>query len=137
MIIPIAIFALSILFLVQFFVAYCRSLTAASYRLELSPETHEVTGIDDHLVQGDDFKRVLHLLRLCPESGSDRMQLASVRAYYGLVSMLRMIFAPVIPTLADWTERERAACGYFAAVALDRRIAHNRGMVSQQMGGQL
>lgn len=137
MIIPIVILTLSILFLIQFFVAYCRSLTAASFRMELSPEAHEVTGIEDHHVHGDDFKRMLHLLRLCPESGNDKVQLASVRAYYGLVSILRMIFAPVMPAVGDWTERERAACGYFAAVALDRRIAHNRGLVAQQMGSQL
>ncbi len=123
------------MFLIQFFVAYCRSLLSATYRLELSVEAHQVTGIEDHLVRGDDFARMLHLLRLCPESGNDRVQLTSVRTYYSLVSMLRMVFAPVVPAVADWTDRERAACGYFAAVALDRRIAHNRGLVAQQMRG--
>jgi hypothetical protein len=39
----------------------------------------------------------------------------------------------LIPSLRAWTESERSQCAYFAAVALDRRIAHNRDMFAEQM----
>jgi hypothetical protein len=39
--------------------------------------------------------------------------------------------------VADWTERERAGCAYFAAVTLDRRIAYNRDLMAQQSSGAL
>ena len=125
------IFVISIAFLMQFFVAYCRSVITSSYRLELSPQTHEVTGIDDHIVAGDDFRRLVQLVRLCPEPGNDAVELRAVGTYYSILNMLRTTAGYVVPSLANWTERERQACGYFAAVALDRRIAHNRVMMSE------
>jgi hypothetical protein len=39
----------------------------------------------------------------------------------------------VIPSLLAWTENERGQCTYFAAVALERRIAFSRDMFAQQM----
>jgi hypothetical protein len=39
----------------------------------------------------------------------------------------------MVPSLAAWTESERGQCTYFAAVALDRRIAFSRDMFAQQM----
>jgi hypothetical protein len=39
----------------------------------------------------------------------------------------------VLPALEAWTEFERAQCAYFAAVALERRIASSRDMFAQQM----
>jgi len=38
---------------------------------------------------------------------------------------------------ADWAESERNACAYFAAVALDRRIAYNRDLMAQQISNSL
>ena len=52
-----------------------------------------------------------------------------------MLNMLRRIFRPLAPAVANWTEQERAGCAYFAAVALDRRIAHNRDLMAQQMSG--
>ncbi len=130
------IFVISMVFLLQFFIAYCRALIAASFRLELSPQAHEVTGIDDHIVRNDDFRRLLQLVRLCPEPGNDGLELRAVRDYYALLGFLRSTLGSLAPALAAWTDRERQGCGYFAAVALDRRIAHNRDLMAEQLGSR-
>jgi len=132
MMIAAIILAASLVFLVQFFIAYCRSLLAKSYALELSPETHQVTGIEDHLIHRDDFRRLVQLVELCPEPGNDGAQLKAVRVYYSLVKGLRAVMGS-LGSVRDWTEKEQASCGYFAAVVLDRRIAHNRGLMAEQI----
>jgi len=59
------IFVVSVVIFLQFFVFYCRSLIAVSAKQPLSPEVQEVTGIQ-RAASGDDFKRVMQLLHLCP-----------------------------------------------------------------------
>jgi hypothetical protein len=127
------IFVVSAAALLQFFVSYCRSLIAAYGQVELSEQTREVAGIDDHIVYGDDFHRLLQLVGLCPEPGDDRMEIWSVRTYYRLLDALRAAFRPLMPGISEWAERERISCSYFAAVTLDRRITYNRDLMAQQM----
>lgn len=131
--IPALILVVSVAFLAQFFVAYCRSLIYASFAQELSPNAHEVTGIEDHHVTGEDFKRLLSLVHLCPAAAptSSGMQLAAVGAYYSAVSLLGSVTRPVSQGMAAWAERERKTCSYYAAVELDRRITENRSIASQ------
>ena len=127
------IFVISFVLLLQFFVAYCRSLIAAYKQVDLSEDAREVTGISDRIVQGDDFVRLLQLLRLCPEPGDDRMEIGAVRTYYRLMNLTRALSRSLAPAVSAWTEIEREGCSYFAAVALDRRIAHNRELMAKQM----
>ncbi len=127
------ILAFSFAALLEFFVAYSRSLIATYDKVELSEDVQEVTGIDDHLVNGEDFKRLLHLLHLCPEPGDDRFEIRAVRTYYAMMSALRAMARGLLPAVGDWAESERKGCAYFAVVALDRRIAHNRDLMAQQM----
>ena len=126
------IFACSVVFLLQFFVSYCRSLIAASSKQVLSAEVRDVTGIAA-TASGEDFPRVMQLLHLCPESPEDRSRVQAVGAYFRLLNVVRSTFAKMVPSLGSWTERERAHCAYFAAVALERRIAFSRDMLTQQM----
>ncbi len=124
---------ISLAALLQFFVSYCRSLIAAYSKVELSEHVREVTGIESQTVAGDEFERLLQLVRLCPERGDDRGGIRAVGAYYGLLNLVRVTFRSVAPGLADWVELERQHCSYFAAVALDRRIAYSRDLLAQQM----
>ena len=128
------ILVVSTVFLLQFFVTYCRSLIAAYRQVDLSEDAREVTGIEDHIVSGDDFRRLLQLVWLCPEPRDDRLEIGAVRTYYALLGLVRAIGRSMAATIAPWVEREREGCSYFAAVALDRRIAHNRDLMAQQMG---
>jgi len=122
----------SVVLLLQFFVSYCRSLIAASSRQALSAEVKDVTGIE-RLASGDDFKRVMQLLQLCPERPEDRNSVQAIGAYFRLLSFLRSTVARFVPSMQDWTEAERGQCAYFAAVALERRISFSRDMLAQQM----
>jgi hypothetical protein len=126
------ILACSIVLLLQFFVSYCRSLIAASAKQALSPEVQDVTGISRG-ASGEDFARVIQLLRLCPERPEDRNSIQAIGAYFRLLNFLRSTLARMVPSMQAWTESERGHCAYFAAVALERRIAFSRGMLAQQM----
>jgi hypothetical protein len=122
----------SVVFLLQFFVSYCRSLIAASIKHPLSPEVQDVTGIKN-VATGDDFARVVQLLQLCPDRPEDRSGVQAVGAYFGLLSFVRATIARLVPALSAWTETERGQCTYFAAVTLERRIAFSRDMFAQQI----
>ena len=131
------ILAVSIAALLQFFVSYCRSIIAACSRRDLSEQVREVTGIESRVVRGDEFHRLLQLVRLCPEPGDDRGSLRAVRIYYGLLSGLDALVRHLVPGLAAWAESERQGCAYFAAVALEHRIAYSRELMAQQMTNRL
>jgi hypothetical protein len=126
------ILACSVVLLLQFFVSYCRSLIAASSRQTLSPEVQDVTGIQ-RTASGEDYKRVMQLLRLCPERPEDRNSIQAVGAYFRLLNFMRSTVARMVPSMQAWTELERGHCAYFAAVALERRISFSRDMLAQQM----
>jgi len=128
------ILVVSIAALLQFFISYCRAILAAYRKVEISAETREVTGIENAHVDGSEFQRLLQLVRLCPEAGDDGLEIRAVRTYYAILNAVRMFFRPVAPAVGSWVEQERASCAYFAAVALDRRIAHSREMMAQLAG---
>jgi hypothetical protein len=126
------ILVFSVVFLLQFFVSYCRSLIAASIKHPLSAEVQDVTGIKS-TATGEDFDRVVQLLQLCPDRPEDRNEVQAVGAYFSLLGFVRSTIARMIPSLHTWTERERGQCTYFAAVTLERRIAFSRDMFAQQV----
>lgn len=126
------ILAFSVAALLQFFVSYCRSLIAASVKHALSVEVQDVAGIANN-ASGEDFRRVIQLLRLCPDRREDRGEIRAIGAYFGLLNFVRATLAKAMPSLLAWTEMERGLCTYFAAVALDRRIAFSRDMLAQQI----
>jgi hypothetical protein len=125
------IFVISVATLLMFFISYCRSLMASSSRHALSEEVRDVTGISS-VATGRDFPRVVQLLQLCPEHQGDRVGLRAVAFYYSLLGFLQKSVAPIVPSLRSWADLEQASCGYFAAVALDRRIAYSRELLTQQ-----
>jgi hypothetical protein len=122
----------SVVLFLQFFVFYCRSLIAVSSKQALSPEVKDVTGIQ-RTASGEDFKRVMQLLQLCPERPEDRNGIQAISAYFRLLNFLRSTVARMVPSMREWTETERGQCTYFAAVALERRISFSRDMLAQQM----
>lgn len=122
----------SLVLMLQFFISYCRSLIAASCREQLPLEVQEVTGIS-RVASPDDFSRVVQLLNLCPDRPEDRGSLRAIAAYYRMLSLVRSTIARAVPSVQSWADRERSQCTYFAAVALGRRIAFSRNMLSQQM----
>lgn len=125
MLIAALICAASLGLLIQFFIAYCRSLITQAYSLELSEQAHQVTGIDDHHIKPGDFRRMVELVHLCPSPGTDRMQLGSVKLYYRLLHLFHSVLGQ-----KEWIETDQKSCSYFAAIALDRRMAYNRALMA-------
>src|SRR5947209_10220762 len=128
---------ISVLTLLQFFVSYCHSVIAESRGYELSEQAWEVSGIADRMVRGDEFKRLLQLTALCPESGADRTRVRAVTAYFNLLELARMLVGWVMPAMKQWIESERGGCAYAAAVMLDRRIAYSRSLMAHESGPTL
>ncbi len=131
------IFVISVAALLQFFISYCRSIIAASGKQELSEQAREVTGILNRVVRGDEFRRILQFVRLCPEPGNDQREIRAVIAYFRLLNLTRVLFGRLAPGAASWAEHEREGCAYFAAVALDRRIAYSREMMAREMANRV
>jgi hypothetical protein len=124
---------ISVAVFLQFFVSYCRSILAVSRKVELSKRVREVSGIANRSVGGDDFSKLVQLVRLCPEQGDDETEIRAVGTYYGLLRIIKYFSTFLIPGFGPWTERERQGCSHFAAVALDRRISYSRDLFTQQV----
>jgi hypothetical protein len=126
----ICVFSLAIL--AQFLVSYVRAMVAAYRKVEISAQVREVAGLSNNGMEGDDFMRLLQLVRMCPEQGDDGFEIRTVGIYYSFLNVSRKLLHS-FQNLTAWLERERAHCAYFAAVALDRRIAYNRYLMQEQM----
>lgn len=126
------ILACSIIFLLQFFVSYCRSLIASSARESLSQEVQDVTGVTRPASE-QEFAKVVQLLQLCPERPEERGEVSLISAYFRMLGILRKSVARVVPSLGRWTSAERGQCTHFVAVVLGRRIAFSRNLFAQQM----
>ena len=124
---------ISIALLLQFFVAYSRSVIAAYQKSELSEQVREVARIEGEEVRSEQFGQLVQLVRLCPQKSDDQSDLMVIRVYYGMMGWLGTLARSVAPGVCKWAERERINCTYFAAVALDRRIAYSRALLAQQM----
>jgi hypothetical protein len=91
-----------------------------------------VTGIGTQPA-GDDFGRVMQLLMLCPDRPEDRGEIRAIGMYFRLLNLAKAAGALVAPPVQVWAENERGRCTYFAAVALDRRVAFSRDLLAQQI----
>lgn len=124
---------ISIAALLQFFFSYSRSVIAAYRRSDLSEQVREVAGIEGEHFRSEQFAQLVQLVRLCPQKNDDRGDLVVVRVYYRMMGWLGAIARSFAPSIRQWAEAERVNCTYFAAVALDRRIAYSRALLAQQM----
>jgi hypothetical protein len=127
------IVVISLAALLQFFISYCRSMLAAYGKVELSEQVREITGLEKEPVTGEEFKRVLQLVHLCPDRGDDVFEIRLVGTYYALLDFVHAMMGWLSPAITGWADHERQSCSYFAAVALDRRIMHSRDLLAQQM----
>jgi hypothetical protein len=121
--IPSLIFAFSIGALLQFAVSYCRTLLLTYGELPLSARVQEITGFATPRSAGSDFERLLQLLRFAPQTDADAGQLRAIRIYYSVTRVASILASPFSRKAAEWFQGEHSRCTYFAAVALDRRLA--------------
>ncbi|MFZ0211646.1 MAG: hypothetical protein WBE20_01295 [Candidatus Acidiferrales bacterium] len=121
--IPVLILMFSAMALVQFFLSYARSILATYSMVEISPATLGVIGAQRSEIRGQEFPRLVNLVRLAPNPGDDNWDLRVVRSYYSVVRMIGGLACLFAPSMCKWRERESGLCSQFAAAVLDRRIA--------------
>jgi hypothetical protein len=109
--------------LVQFFVAYCRTILLTYSKVEISERTREVTGISIEKVEPEEFSRLMGLLRVAPDPCDDAAELRAVSIYFRIIQLTRRLVSPLSRAAHEWSEIELGRCAHFAAVALDRRLA--------------
>jgi hypothetical protein len=122
MIISILILILGLGSLVQFAIAYCRTLLLAYSKVEVSDRAYAVAGIEASEVSYDDFDRLIRLAHMAPDPEDDSAEIVTVRIYYRAMRLLRWLIAPLSARLTKLAECELTSCSYFAAVTLDRRL---------------
>jgi hypothetical protein len=130
--IPALICVISLLTMLQFFVSYSRSLIAESRCVELSAEAREIYGVSSRMAAGNQFRRLVKLISLCPQRPPDNRQVRIVAVYFHFLGLTRVLLNWAMPSVSRWIESERSGCAYLAAVVLDRRIAYTRLMMAQQ-----
>ena len=108
--------------LVQFAIAYCRTLLMAYGKVEVSDTAYALAAIASRKVKRDDFDRLLRLAHIAPDPEDDSAEILTVRVYYLAMRLLRALTAPLSTRMARVAECELASCAYFAAVTLDRRL---------------
>ncbi|HET6145352.1 MAG TPA: hypothetical protein VFE02_17730 [Candidatus Acidoferrales bacterium] len=124
------IFVVSSLTLLQFFVSYSRAIIAESRDHLLSEHARDLSGLRSGLRGAEQFRRLSQLIALCPEANDDGLQVNAVRIYFHLLGFVRTLVSWAAPSADSWIEAERRDCAYVVAVVLDRRIAHNRMIMS-------
>jgi hypothetical protein len=121
--ISLLLLVISLIALLQFGVAYCRSVIAIYSECEVSLRTRTWARIPDETLRAEDFPLLVNLIRVCPHPGDDSARLLAVRLYYRVLRAIALAGNVITPRLSAWTRTEQASCAHFAAVTLDRRIA--------------
>ncbi|HXZ11233.1 MAG TPA: hypothetical protein VEG64_02465 [Candidatus Sulfotelmatobacter sp.] len=108
----------------QFSVSYCRTLLQVYEKIELSDQVGEVGEITTEAPCACDFGHLMQLVRAAPDPGDDSSEILAISVYYHAASLIRWLAAPVSGRISCWAQSELCRCAYFAAVSLDRRLAH-------------
>ncbi|HET9401536.1 MAG TPA: hypothetical protein VFO34_11355 [Candidatus Acidoferrales bacterium] len=127
------ILTLSCVTLAEFFVSYCRSQIMQSKLISLSQDTVELAAIANRSVAASQFERLIQLARMCPRFDKYRSTTAAIRVYYALLTAVGLVARRLAPGIVGYIERERSGCAYYAAAALERRIALSRELYTQQI----
>lgn len=109
--------------LVQFFMAYCQTLLLTYSKVEISERTRDMAGIAGEVPEAEAYYRLVRLLRVAPDPGDDGTEIAAVGVYYRAIRLANWLLSSASNSVSDWSSRELSRCAYFAAVALDRRLA--------------
>src|ERR1700674_1948219 len=108
--------------LMQFSVAYCRTLLMTYEKVELSTKPREVIGLNGGGIEPNAVHRRMGIVRLAPDPGDDGMEIRTVGLYYQIARLAGWLASPLSNRVSTWFEKELERCSYFAAVALDRRL---------------
>lgn len=120
---PSLIFIFSIGALVQFGLAYCRSLLLAYAKVEVSEHTLQLAGLIGEIFKPHEFSRLMALVDVQPSPGDDGAEIRAITFYRELLRSARILVAPLGRGASTWFDQELSLCTHFAAVTLDRRLS--------------
>lgn len=121
--IPSLIFTLSLSALVQFALAYCRSLLIAYAKVEVSEHTLQLAGLIGEIFGPREFDRLMALVNQQESPGDDNTEIRVITLYHDLLKTARILVSPLGRNASDWFDSELSLCTHFAAVTLDRRFS--------------
>jgi len=118
----VAILTFSVIALLKWMVACCRSVVLASQDVEVSRRTCEMASIPSRTLDPAEFERVMGLARMAPYPRNDSSQVRAVTTYFRMLRLASTIFSPLSTSAKRWFTAELSLCAHFAAVTLDRRM---------------
>jgi hypothetical protein len=124
------LFAISIVALSQFALYYWRAVLSGVAAQPVSDRVLSAAHVENGRVSGRDFQTLAGLHELTPDLHPGRSGLALVRLYHAIVESLDSFAGSHMPSLAAWSERERAVCARYAAVQIDRRLEANLALAA-------
>lgn len=117
---------------IRFFMYYTQAVIADSKKRAISESAREILGTAGE-IGPTQFQRLVQLIEICP-GNNDGMGIRAVQVYFrGLSHLLGLVGRlpnRIVLKITVWIERERVSCVYFAAVALDQRMACSRALLS-------
>jgi hypothetical protein len=119
--ISVLILVFSVGAVLQFGLSYCRSLLAGFAEYGVSARTRELGALAEGAARGEDFGKLMSLIRVCPHAGNDGRQLLFVQLYFVLLGAIGIIGGRS-QDIVQWAARERGNCAQAVAVMLDRRV---------------
>ena len=82
--------------------------------------------VSHNALENKDFQALAALNQICPALNSATPRIALVRTYYRAVAWLSASLRSLLPSAADWAEREMATCSRYMAVVVDQRLQSNQ-----------
>jgi hypothetical protein len=119
--ISVFIIMFSVIAALQFGLGYCRSMVACFADYGVSSRTRELGALTEGAMRGEDFGKLVSLIRVCPHKENDGRQILFVRMYFAMLGAIGRL-GGMSQSVARWTAGERGHCSYAVAVLLDRRV---------------
>lgn len=128
--IPVLIFAVSVVAFAQFGLYYWRATIAEVAAQAISERIRVAAGITHDGIGAQDFRSIIILKELSPGLRGSNGNFTAIRAYYAMVEKL----GRVAPAMASWAESEMAICSRYAAVVMDQHLERNMVAAAQARG---
>jgi len=128
--IPVIIFAVSVVAFAQFALYYWRATISGIAAQAISDRIRVAAGITHDGIGAQDFRSILILKDLSPDLRGPHGSFAAIRAYYAVVEKL----GSIVPAMASWANTEMATCSRYVAVLMDQHLERNIACAAQVRG---
>ena len=128
--IPVIIFAVSVVAFAQFALYYWRATISGIAAQAISDRIRVAAGITHDGIGAQDFRSIIILKDLSPDLRGPHGSFAAIRTYYAVVEKL----GSIVPAMASWANAEMATCSRYVAVLMDQHLERNMACAAQVRG---